>query len=49
MFKIIIMKTDRVNILCKYPLQLTICTKSIELYEVYSREKTNYFLLSSVV
>ena len=44
MFKVIAMKNDRVNIKFKYPLQFTICTKSMELFELYSKEEVNFFL-----
>ena len=30
---------------CKYTLQFAICTKSIELFKLYSQEKTNFFCL----
>ena len=32
-------------ILCKYTLQFAICTKSMELFKLYSHEKTNFFCL----
>ena len=31
--------------ICKYTLQFAICTKSMELFKLYSREKTNFFCL----
>ena len=43
MFKIIIMKNDRVNIWCKYTLRFAICIRSMELFEFYSNEKANFF------
>ena len=30
---------------CKYTLQFAICTKSMELFKLYSHEKTNFFCL----
>ena len=44
MFKVITMKNDRVNIKGKYPLQFAIYTKSMELFELYSKEKADCFL-----
>ena len=32
-------------IYCKYTLQFAICTKSMELFKLYSHEKTNFFCL----
>ena len=32
-------------IYCKYTLQFAICTKSMELFKLYSKEKTNFFYL----
>ena len=29
----------------KYKLQFAICTKSVELFELYSKEKANFFCL----
>ena len=37
------MKTDRVNIQGKYPLQFAIYTKSMDLFELYSKEKDDFF------
>ena len=28
---------------CKYTLQFAICNKNIELFELYSKEKSNFF------
>ena len=34
-----------VHYICKYTLQFAICTKSMELFKLYSQEKTNFFCL----
>ena len=30
---------------CKYTLQFAICTKSVELFKLYSKEKPNFYWL----
>ena len=30
---------------CKYTLQFAMCTKSMELFKLYLKEKTNFFCL----
>ena len=38
------MKNNRVNI-CESTVPLAICTKSMELFKLYSKEKTKFFSL----
>ena len=43
-FKIITMKNHRINTKCKYTMQFTTCTTSMNLFELCCKEKANYFV-----
>ena len=43
-FKIITMKNHRINTKCKYTMQFTTCTTSMNLFELYCKEKANCFV-----